>query len=45
MARDRHAIYWEFDDDRNARFTEGQCRDFRHGLVPNEVVLLMSGLR
>lgn len=42
MARDRHAIYWEFDDDRNARFIEGQCRDFRHGLVPDEVVLLIE---
>lgn len=42
MARDRHAIYWEYESDRNARYTEGQCRDFRHGLEPEEVVLLIE---
>lgn len=42
MARDRHAIYWEFENDRSARYTEGQCRDFRHGLAPDEVILLIE---
>jgi hypothetical protein len=39
MARDRHAIYWEYEDDRHAAYAEGQCRDFRHGLRPCELVL------
>ncbi|MFC3550097.1 PIN domain-containing protein [Lysobacter cavernae] len=44
MARDRHTIYWEYDDDRHATSVEGQCRDFRHGLRPDELVLSLERL-
>lgn len=42
LARDRHDIYWEYEDSHSARFTVGQCQDFRHGLDPNEIVLLIE---
>jgi hypothetical protein len=42
IARDRHVLYWEYDDDRHATRIEGQCADFRHGLRPEEVVLSLE---
>lgn len=42
MARDRHTIYWDYESDHCAAYTEGQCREFRHGLRPSEIVLLLE---
>lgn len=42
MARDRHAVYWEYEGGRNATYLEGQCVDFRHGLQPDKFVLLLE---
>jgi hypothetical protein len=42
IARDRHAIYWEYEEDRMAKSVEGQCRDFRHGLEPIVMPLLVE---
>ena len=36
MARDRHAVYWEYEGGRRATHLEGQCADFRHGLSPDK---------
>lgn len=42
MARDRHTLYWEYDDARHATHIEGQCADFRHGLRPEKIVLSLE---
>jgi PIN domain len=42
MARDRHAVYWEYEGGRNATHLEGQCVDFRHGLRPDKFELLLE---
>jgi len=42
IARDRHAVHWEYDDDRRAAQVEGQCMDFRHGLKPYEFELWLE---
>jgi len=42
MARDRHAVYWEYDSDCHAIHLEGQCADFRHGLRPDEYELSLE---
>lgn len=42
IARDRHTIYWEYEDAPRAVYVEGQCRDFRHGLKPYELSLMVK---
>ena len=42
MARDRHAVYWEYEGGLNATHLEGQCVDFRHGLQPDKFELLLK---
>lgn len=42
MARDRHAVYWEYEGGRHASRLEGQCADFRHGLQPDVLDLLIE---
>ncbi|MBA0444868.1 hypothetical protein D7Y51_17445 [Stenotrophomonas maltophilia] len=42
LARDRHTLYLEYDNERKATFLEGQCADFRHGLRPEEIMLSLE---
>lgn len=42
VPKDRHSLYWEYDNDRHATCVEGQCQDFRHGLRHDEIVLSLE---
>jgi hypothetical protein len=42
ISRDRHAIYWEYENGQYSAHIEGQCQDFRHGLRPVELTFFVE---